>query len=259
MTRLNKFGYIIYAIALAGFGIIQFATKNFLTGLFPVPGTFYFRNGWMYLASGIFLISAAGIIFRIKRPFAATLAGITFFLFFMFLHLPILASDIYNGSKWTAAFETLAIGSGAFMLAYRFSTGFPVYANWYKIVRIAGIVSRYLFALSLLVFGTLHIVYNSFIQTLIPSWMPAHAFLSYVIPAGFLLAGISFITGWKMVRAAALLGLMFLLWVLLLHLPRSIHNFIEPEWSSLFVALAMSGISFSIPYLHAKGTTPQPV
>jgi hypothetical protein len=47
--------------------------------------------------------------------------------------------------------------------------------------------------------------------------------------------------------AASLLGLMFLLWVLLLHSPRvagAAHN--GNEWTSLFVALAMSGAAFLV-------------
>jgi hypothetical protein len=46
---------------------------------------------------------------------------------------------------------------------------------------------------------------------------------------------------------AALLGLMFLLWTVLLHAPRvfaHIHN--EDELTSLFIALAMSGGSFIV-------------
>ena len=46
---------------------------------------------------------------------------------------------------------------------------------------------------------------------------------------------------------AVLLGVMFLLWVVVLHAPRvlgSLHN--GDEWSSAFVALAMSGGSFMI-------------
>lgn len=51
-----------------------------------------------------------------------------------------------------------------------------------------------------------------------------------------------------MVRpAASLLGIMFLLWVITLHMPRVAHTPNNPdEWNSAFVALAMSGISFAV-------------
>ena len=49
------------------------------------------------------------------------------------------------------------------------------------------------------------------------------------------------------VLATSLLGLMFFLWVVLLHLPRvaaSPHN--GNEWTSAFVALAMSGSALAL-------------
>ena len=57
----------------------------------------------------------------------------------------------------------------------------------------------------------------------------------------------------KIKLAANLLGIMFLLWVAVLHAPRSFSKLtFEPEWSSLFVALAISGIAFSIPFMASK-------
>jgi hypothetical protein len=77
--------------------------------------------------------------------------------------------------------------------------------------------------------------------------MPAHLFLSYLVIAGFLLASFSFFTNLKVPLASASLGIMFLLWVLTLHVPRAIGKWTdESEWASLFVALAVCGIAFSI-------------
>src|ERR1700761_4004192 len=110
-----------------------------------------------------------------------------------------------------------------------------------------GDLGQYAYEVGLVVFAVLHIKYNDYIQTLIPAWMPGHVFLSYVVIAAFLLSALSFFTGLKLALASGLLGVMFLLWVLLLHAPRAVGKpTIEPEWSSLFVALAVCGSAFIV-------------
>jgi hypothetical protein len=247
MKKLTGLGPVFFAVAIAGFGLTQLVTQNFLTGLFPVSPTLPLRAFLVNLSGIVFLIAAAGILFLGRKWLAAALAGALFFAFFLFLHLPKLLGDIYNPVEWTPPFETLLLGSGAFMIAaYLINTGAGD-PQWSKPLNIMGIISQYLFAVGLLVFAVLHIKYNDYIQTVIPAWMPGHVFLSYVVIAAFLLSAFSFFTGLKLPLASGLLGMMFLLWVLLLHAPRAIGKLtIEPEWSGLFVTLAVCGASFTI-------------
>jgi uncharacterized membrane protein YphA (DoxX/SURF4 family) len=59
--------------------------------------------------------------------------------------------------------------------------------------------------------------------------------------------GLGVITGTFGRMAATWLGIMFLLWFIVLHVPRSIaacHN--GDEWNSAFVALAFGGASFIV-------------
>jgi uncharacterized membrane protein YphA (DoxX/SURF4 family) len=114
------------------------------------------------------------------------------------------------------------------------------------IARLA-LVSHYLFAASLFLFAIQHIMYNDYIITLIPAWMPVPALLAYLVIAAYLLSGVAFVIGQRVGLAAFWLGVMFGLWVLLLHAPRAIGKWdVEAEWTSLFVALAVCGVSFSI-------------
>lgn len=247
MKKLTELGPVFYAIAVAGFGVNQLVTQNFLTGLFPVPAGIPLRLFLVILSSVIFLLSALGIVFLGRKYLAAALAGTSFFVFFLFLHLPKLLGDLSNPIVWTPPFEALMLGSGGFMIAAYLVNKGPGDAQWSKPLNIMGLISQYLFAVGLVVFAVLHIKYNDYIQTLIPGWMPGHVFLSYVVIAAFLLSALSFFTGLKLALASGLLGIMFLLWVILLHTPRAIAKFTaEPEWSSLFVALAVCGAAFTI-------------
>jgi hypothetical protein len=251
MKKLTVTGPYLYATAIAAFGVIQLVTQNFLTGMLPVPAGLPGRLLWVDLSSFLWLMAAAGIFLWVRPPWAAGLAGVVFFAFFFILHLPKLLGNIYDPNEWTAAFETIMLGSGGFIIAANF--GFPQ-RQWNKWAGIAAIAGLYLFALSLLVFAVLHIKYNEYIQTLIPGWMPAHVFLSYVVIAAFLLSAFSFLTHLKLQMAAIWLGVMYLLWVLTLHGPRAIGKLnVEPEWTSLFVALAVGGIAFCIYQRGYKG------
>jgi hypothetical protein len=253
MKKLTDTGPYLYAIAVAAFGIIQLVTQNFLTGLFPVPAGLPWRVFWVDLCSVLFLVSGAGLVFRVRPYLAAALAGYIFFLFFFSVHLPEMLTDIYNPNAWSAAFEALMLGSGAFIIAHNKANagprGFAGTADWRwrRITGLAAVAGIYLFALSLVVFAVLHIRYNTYILALMPEWMPAHMFLSYLVIAGFLLSSFSLFTNLKVPLASGLLGIMFLLWVLTLHGPRAFGKWnVETEWASLFVALAVSGIAFSI-------------
>ena len=109
---------------------------------------------------------------------------------------------------------------------------------------------------ALLLFGIQHIIYFAYIETLIPVWLPAQAFWAYLVTAAFLLSAISFFSGWKIGLASLLLGIMFGLWVVILHAPRAIgKGNVETEWSSLFVALGVCGVSLTLANRHLTGPT----
>ncbi len=107
--------------------------------------------------------------------------------------------------------------------------------------------ARFVFAFTLLIFGWQHFEYAACLATLVPAWLPAHLAWIYFTGAGFIAAGASIALKILGRIAATSLGVMFFLWVAMLHAPRvyaSLHN--ADEWSSLFVALAMAGASFLV-------------
>jgi uncharacterized membrane protein len=106
-------------------------------------------------------------------------------------------------------------------------------------------MGRYLFALALVVFGVQHFLYAGFIATIVPGWIPWKLFWAYFVGVAFFAAALSIATGKIAKLASTLLGIMFLAWVVILHIPRvaaAPHN--GNEWTSEFVALAMGGASF---------------
>jgi hypothetical protein len=83
--------------------------------------------------------------------------------------------------------------------------------------------------------------------------IPARLFWAYFTDVAFVAAAISIANKRILGMAAMLLGTMFFLWVVLLHIPRvtgAIRN--GNEVTSLFVAVAMCGLSLVLAGLYGR-------
>jgi len=97
-------------------------------------------------------------------------------------------------------------------------------------------------AISLVVFGVQHFIYGGFVATLVPAFMPGRLFWAYFVGVAFFAAAGGILYKLMARPAATMLGVMFFLFVVLLHIPRIIGNSTNGnEWTSGFVALAMCG------------------
>jgi uncharacterized membrane protein len=96
-------------------------------------------------------------------------------------------------------------------------------------------------AASIAVFGGEHLVRPRALMQLVPLWMPARLFWAYFVGVALLAAGVSIVL-MKFVRLSAwLLGLMFLLFVLMIHVPNVAAN---PRDRFLW-AIALREIAFA--------------
>jgi uncharacterized membrane protein len=244
MDGLVTVGRFFFAIAMALFGVQYFIYASAMNR--PIPGPPWTPGAhWLAWLTGIALIAIAVSIATGKHSrLAAMLLGAALFLKILFLHLPGLITQIHNPGPWTVTFELLALCGASFILANvtppdesTTSTG-----NLGSSLATAG---RLVFAIALVVFAVQHFLYARFIATLIPAWIPGHLFWAYFIGVAFVGAALAIAAKVQAKLAAILLGTMFVLWVLVLHLPRvtaSPRN--GNEVTSLFIALAMSGASF---------------
>src|SRR5262249_49443602 len=142
----------------------------------------------------------------------------------------------------TAVFEPLAMAALAWLLPGRKAVP-PGLAH----------ASRYLLAISLVVFGVDHFLALAPIGTLVPKWIPWHVFWIAFFGAGFVAAGLRVALNYLLPWAAASIGLMFAIWTFTLHLPRVLGLYGIPdaprhpaEWSSLFIAIALWGGSWAL-------------
>jgi uncharacterized membrane protein len=117
-------------------------------------------------------------------------------------------------------------------------------------------LGRLFVAISLVVFGIQHFIYGGFVAGLVPAWIPGRLFWAYFVGVAFFAAAVGLLVELLARPAATMLGVMFFLFVVLLHVPRiALHSRDGNEWTSGFVALSMCGgawILASAAFLHKR-------
>jgi uncharacterized membrane protein len=245
MNRFVHAGRWMFAIGMAVFGVQYLGYGRFMGGLPPVPPWTPGGAVGAYLVGVVLIAASIGIAINKKGRAAALVIGGLFLVCVVFLHLLHFKAVVLDGNDRTRALEPLALSGAAFVLAAMLSTEgagtSPSGADASKLV----LLGRLIFGASMVVFGAQHFMYAAFIASLVTAWIPWHLFWVYFTGLGMIAAGLAIGLNVLGRLAAIVLGLMFFLWVVVLHTPRVIaqpHN--GDELSSLFVALAFSGSSF---------------
>ncbi|GAB4038334.1 hypothetical protein [Spirosoma gilvum] len=251
LKALFPIGRILLALALVLLGLIHLIGGNFPVALLPIPTQAPQRDWLVLLMGSSLLLAGLGIGFNWKAAPIACGLGILFGGLALVLHVPPLVRDPFNGNAWTVLGELLAFSGGMFYVA---GCRLPT-ANTYRLPWQT--YGRYLLAAALLMFAILHGQYADYIATLIPAWIPATLFWAYFVGVAFGASALSFTLNRQISLSAGLLGLMFFGWVLVLHVPRvATKPHSEPEWTSLSVALMMSGICWLLTGSRQQSSSP---
>jgi uncharacterized membrane protein YphA (DoxX/SURF4 family) len=102
-------------------------------------------------------------------------------------------------------------------------------------------LGRLFYAVPLAVFGSEHFTITPVIAALVPRWMPAPTFWTYLVGAAFLCAALAIATRVHARLAAALVGMTFFIFVSVMDLPAAVVN----PHSRFFWALAARELAFS--------------
>jgi hypothetical protein len=113
-------------------------------------------------------------------------------------------------------------------------------------------------AVPLAVFATEHFRGARFMQNMVPSWMRAHLFWAYFVGCALLAAATS-LTVRKFVRlSSTLLGLMFFLFVCMIHIPIALaHPKDRFAWAIVLRDLSFAGGAWALAGLHSRASSPQ--
>jgi uncharacterized membrane protein len=127
--------------------------------------------------------------------------------------------------------------------------------GWDKLISLGCVF----FAVPLAVFAVEHFGGAKFIQNIVPSWMPAHLFWAYFVGCALLAAATS-LSVRKFVRlSSTLLGLMFFLFVCMIHIPNALaHPQDRFAWAVALRDLSFAGGAWALAGLLSRDSSPQP-
>jgi uncharacterized membrane protein len=256
MALFLKHGRTLFAIAIIAFGMEHVICAQCKTAVIPVIPWVPAAPFFAYLTGIGLLLAGVNLALNWRAHLSAVWSGIFFLVSVVLLQLPRLLAAPLNLGIRTETFETLALCGASFMLAGTLSAEKHYLLPWQNAEDAAIRGGRFLFAGSCLIFGVDHLVMLDFIASLIPSWIPAPMFWASFTGFAFIGAGVCIATKRLADVAGTLLGIMFMLWFLFLHVPRilssSAHARDPNEWSSTFIALAMCGSAWICAWAASK-------
>jgi hypothetical protein len=246
-TTLTTLGRILYALALLGFGLQYAISRHLRRGIPLCPAWLHPSHIIAYALGATFIAAGIALLAAWRTPAVSFTLGLLL-LVSAALYLQHLNYVLTDGDGRTLFLECLSLAATALIL-HGLSSG----------SRLSLMPGRVLFAFAMIVFGIQHFLYVRYIATLVPHWIPYHHL--WIVFTGFALiaAGLSIATTIEDKYAAYGLFVLFFGWLILLHIPRTLHALRNPdEWSSAFVVLALSGSSLLLTTASPTSSKPAP-
>lgn len=235
MPTLRKVGRLLFFLPIACFGL-QHIFYAATVGPSLTPPWIPFNRALVALLGALLLFGGVGLFTR-YAGWSAGLLAIVFLIPIVLFYVREIIQHPRDLILFALCFELLCMSAGALMLMQ--SSDHAVHSA------MALAVPRIILGVALLEFGAQHFVFLKPFSKLVPAWMPGHAALTIFVGCALIAAGLALLTNVQVRLAATLLGVMFLIFVVTLHIPRILHApHSADEWTSGLVAVAMSGISW---------------
>ncbi len=249
MEKYNRLWRLFFIVSLIAIAVQQLVCADFRPVILPpaYPAWLPGRLIWVWVCSAALIAACAAIIFGFRARSISLLVGFVLLLFVLLFHIPFQLShdEQYLGS-WTDAFKLLTLSGGAFVVAGSLTQKSNA-SYKFRLPEKLIPFGKFFLAITMIIFGIMHFVYTGFVATLVPGWIPGPVFWTRFAGVALILSGIAITLYIQRRTAALLLGIMIFLWLILLHIPRAIadpHSGNGNEWTSVFEALAFSGIAF---------------
>jgi uncharacterized membrane protein len=247
-AALDRPGRVLFSLAIVALGVETLvcarSSKNPLgpgynaIPVLPWPPAI----PWLVVAFGaIWIACGVGLLLLRWRRASALVLGALLTACALVIVLPKYIAHPGDMGLRTVVLEPLTLACMAMLMGDRASI--PAWLT---------LTCRTVLAVAMIVFGVDHFVALVFIGSLLPAWIPWHvfwvAFFGIVFIAGGACIGLGVLERWSW----AGIGLMFGIWVITLHVPRTLGFYGIPgaltdpdEWSSMFIALGIWGGSWA--------------
>jgi uncharacterized membrane protein YphA (DoxX/SURF4 family) len=233
-------GRRIYGLGAVALGVPGLIYGSFAAMGLPVPTQVPGYQMLAWAGAGLLILAGLAINLRRTAAIASLLLAAFFALCVLALHLPNAVTGFTVWVTWEGIAEVMVMALGG-VLAYTWTAG----AGEARAAAILRIV-RPMFGICLMVFGTSEFVYAQFTASLVPAWLPpSQLFWTYTTGAAQIAAGLAILSGLQARLAAILLTAMYLIFGLIVHLPRVIA---DPSgagrWAENGVNLVLAGAAW---------------
>jgi uncharacterized membrane protein len=240
-------GYLLFAVGMAGVGLLSLIYGDFALNWQPVPDWVPWRLP-LACASGVMLLaSGAGMLFRATARYAAALLTINLVVWLLLLEVPRVVAAPGVEAMWLGVGETLVLVAGGLISLAAVSSRADRWIPRFAIGEEGAGVGRLLFAIGLPMIGLSHWVYSEQTVALVPAWLPQRLALGLLTGAGHIAAGIALLLSVVPRLAATLEAVMMSSFVLLIHVPGVVASPTDRlQWTMLCVATAITGSGWSV-------------
>src|ERR1700677_1566271 len=245
--RLTDIGHLLFALGLAGLGVLSLFSGDFALNWQPVPLWVPARELLAYLSGALLLAGGLGLLIRGTASVASVTMAAFLLSWVLVLQLPRVASAPGDEGMWLGLAESTFLMTGGWTLfatlaspQVRARMSFVTSPNGTRLARI-------FFGLACLPLGLSHFIYSDATAGMIPAWIPAHLGFAYLTGAGHIATGLGVLCGVLPRLAATCEAIMISIFVLVLHIPAAAA---QPSsrlmWTMVFVATALAGAVWNI-------------
>jgi uncharacterized membrane protein len=247
-------GRILFAVGLAGLGVLSLIFRDFAMNWQPVPDWVPVRAVLASLSGAILLAGGVGVLVRRTAAWSAGVLAWFALSWLALLQLPRVVAHPVDAGVWLGFAENTLLVCGGWSLFVQLAARDPrrgrLASGDVRPMRLA----RVAFALSLPVIGLSHFVYASFTAAMVPAWLPFRLGLAYLTGAAHMAAGVALLCRIMPRTAAMLEAAMITTFVVLLHAPGVAA---EPgsrlQWTMLAIAAAYAGAAWSMAAAIPRG------
>ncbi len=222
--KLILFGPLFYAAPVAAFGTEHFTVTKVIMSIMPawIP----WHHFWVYFVGACFIAGGLSLVTGIQARLAASLFGLTFFLFVVLMHFPAWTHHPRNRFALTFVLREISFSGGALALAASLSGQSAELTEEPRDrgAHILATIARYFVAIPVLFFSLEQFLHGDHVpgiplEPVTPGYIFGRAIWTYLAAGVYAVAGTLLLVGKKTRAAATWLGLTVLLVELAVYLP----------------------------------------
>lgn len=242
--RSIALGHVLFAIGLAGIGVLSIGSRDFAYTWQPVPGWVPARASLAVVSGLLMVVVGLGMLLKCAAHASTLVMTIYLSTWVLLLQSPRVAYAPTNVGIWLGLSESLVLFCGGWTLFLSLDRSKVALRP-----KFLGdpVVPRLLFGASCIVLGLSHFVYADVTAGMVPAWLPDRLFFAYLTGTGHFAAGLAILFGVFPRLAATMEASMISSFVLLVHIPGMLS---DPrsrlQWTMFFVSSALAGAAWVV-------------